>query len=112
MEEGRGGLLSAGGILSIISGAFQIIVGAMAVLSELGIIFPPPSYETGMDLSRWMIVAGAILVGLGIVAVSGGVSAVRRNSFGLSIAGAICSLPCMFFGILSIIFVGLGKREF
>jgi hypothetical protein len=31
MEEGRGGLLSAGGILSIIVGAFEVIGGGMMV---------------------------------------------------------------------------------
>jgi len=55
------------------------------------------------------VVAGV----LGIVAIVGGISAIRRKSFGLSLAGAICCFPSSgFFSILAIIFVVLGKREF
>ena len=77
---------------------------------------------------------------MGVVAIVGGVSALRRKSFGLSLAGAICALPAGFFGavpisvvspvsvvspasviyglvpvilgILAIIFVALSKGEF
>jgi hypothetical protein len=60
---------------------------------------------------RWAIIGGCIGV-LGIVAVVGGISAIRRKRFGLSLAGAICALPSVFLGILAVIFVALGKREF
>jgi hypothetical protein len=55
---------------------------------------------------------GGLLLALGILAITGGISAVRRRSFGLSLAGAICALPKGILGILAIIFVALGKREF
>jgi hypothetical protein len=88
------------------------------------------------------IIVGAILIILGIIAIGGGVSAIRRRSFGLSLAGAICALPLVLsgwylamsglaqmvhfvssamvicglasatLGILAIIFVVLGKRAF
>jgi len=124
MNEDRGGLLSAGGILSIIVGAFEIISGGALVV--LGIIGYMPFWESlssllpsyGGALSMhifpmWMIIGGGILVVLGIIAIAGGISAVKRKSFGLSLAGAICALiPCNILGLLAIVFVSLGKREF
>jgi len=124
MNEDRGGLLSAGGILSIIAGAVEIISGGALVV--LGIIGYMPFWEslcpflsnTGGALSMcifpmWAIIGGGVLVVLGIIAIAGGISAVKRKSFGLSLAGAICAfIPCNILGLLAIVFVSLGKREF
>jgi hypothetical protein len=55
---------------------------------------------------------GFVLAALGIFAIIGGVSAIRRKSFGVSLAGAICALPSVILGILAVIFVSLSKREF
>ena len=157
----KGGLLSAGGVLSILAGTFQIIGGVLLVVfSELGRWLVWQSMQSGPGLwskdigslellsplprlGGWLpIIVGAILIILGIIAIGGGVSAIRRRSFGLSLAGAICALPLVIsgwylavsalaqivhfaslamvicslasvtFGILAIIFVVLGKREF
>jgi hypothetical protein len=59
----------------------------------------------------WVIIAGCVGV-LGIVAIVGGISAIRRKRFGLSLAGAISALLSGILGILAVIFVALGKREF
>ena len=118
----RGGLLRAGGILSIVAGAFEVIGGGMMVaLVSLSIplrlsllSFPPGVwYEHSIAIvSIWLIVMGGLLLVLGILAVVGGVSAIRKKSFGLSLAGAICALPSGILGILAVIFVSLAKREF
>jgi hypothetical protein len=61
----------------------------------------------------WWIIGGGILVVLGIIAITGGISAIKRKSFGMSLAGAICAfIPFNILGLLAIIFVSLGKREF
>ena len=62
----------------------------------------------GLESVLVPVVAGV----LAIVAIVGGISAIRRNRFGLSLAGAICVLPSGIMGILALIFVVLGKREF
>ena len=51
---------------------------------------------------------------LGIIAIVGGVYALRREVWGLALAGSICALigPWAILGILAIIFVALGKGEF
>ena len=124
MEEGRGGLLSAGGILSVIVGAFEVIGGAVMLLLATGMCTQFGSLALrfcagsgagqGMwAMPVWWIVMGGVLVVLGILAIAGGISAVRRKSFGLSLLGAICALvPLNLFGLLAVIFVSLGKREF
>jgi len=128
----RGGLLSAGGVLSIVAGAFEVIGGGLMValvslriplrlwLSSFLPGVPGGWFEHSwavvpfsQGVPTWLIVIGGLFVVLGIIAIAGGVSAMRRKSFGLSLAGAICAfIPLNLFGLLAVIFVSLGKREF
>ena len=119
----RGGLLSAGGILSIIVGVFEVIGGALAAtLTSLGAAYwqqfapllPRLGGEIGLPaIPAFLTIAGIVLAVLGIIAIVGGISAIRRKSFGLSLAGAICAfLPVNLLGILALIFVSLAKGEF
>jgi len=128
----RGGLLRAGGVLTVIAGILQIISVVSLVLY---ILFPDRlSYILGAaspvrfvpfiitSMFQYLpygsldglksvlcVVGGSVLA---IVAIVGGISAIRRNRFGLSLAGAICCLTSGLIGILAVIFVVLGKREF
>jgi hypothetical protein len=122
MDEGRGGLLSAGGVLSVIGGVLEVIGGGLmvgligtGVLPKLWhiLLLPGPGDPFVRFVPPvWLIVIGGILIVLGVVAIAGGVSATKRGSFGLSLAGAICALPSGILGLLAIIFVFLGKKEF
>ena len=127
----KGGLLTAGGILSIVAGVFQIIEGWVmanyfydrpwffwwpsfrsalyAWRGHIGDLLPVPE---GIPLPIWQTIIGGLFIAMGIVAIAGGVSAIRRKSFGLSLAGAISVIPSVHLGILAVIFVALGKREF
>ena len=60
----------------------------------------------------WQTIMGALFLVLGILAVVGGISAIRRKRFGLSLAGAICALASGLLGILAVIFVTMARREF
>jgi hypothetical protein len=156
-DSHRGGLVTAGGILSTIVGAFEIVGGGGMVGSALSPAIRDtllvPFYSSGPAVDLWaiygmptrLIAEGVPLLVLGAIAVAGGVSAMRRKSFGLSMAGAVCALPSVIFGlslagafpaldrlmlfvplsgriffafpsvilgILAVIFVALGKREF
>jgi hypothetical protein len=107
-------LLRAGGGLSIWAGLFEIVSGVALVVSTefLSGIRYMLRYLLPELLSTYM---GVPFLVLGIIAIVGGVSALRRKSFGLSLAGAICALPAPGFvigAILAIIFVAQGKREF
>jgi hypothetical protein len=120
----RGGLLTAGGVLSIVAGALQVIGGVIIALMMMVITIPVRWALIPWHQGDWwrpimpvmpfglIIIGVPFIIALGIVAIVGGVSALRRKSFGLSLAGAICALPSGILGILAIIFVSLSKREF
>jgi hypothetical protein len=105
----RGWWLSAGGGCSIWAGIFLIFSGVALVVS--GEYPSGLSYLVSEVFPTYM---GVPLIVLGIIAIVGGVSALRRKSFGLSLAGAICGLPSPYWilAILAVIFVALGKKEF
>ena len=119
----RGGLLTAGGILSIVGGTLEVIGGGIMVVLAIGtrillrlalLPFHPGDWFEHIlaVVPTWLIIVGGPLLVLGILAIVGGVSAIRRKRFGLSLAGAICALPSGILGILAVIFVSLAKREF
>ena len=96
---------TVGGILAIIGGAIEMIFGiVIAAVGSIGWFFGMP----------WFSAIGAPLIILGIIAIVGGIYALRRRIWGLALAGSICALigPWGLLGILSIIFVSLGKGEF
>jgi hypothetical protein len=106
-----------------VAGALQVIAGAIVALLTIGIRMLMRFAQLLWDQGNWrgldlpgvpfgLIIIGVPLVTLGIIAIIGGVSALRRTNFGLSLAGAICALPSGILGILAIIFVSLSKREF
>ena len=115
------------GILSIVGGAMGIIGGIVAALLSAGVA----QLGTLEELSPWLktvpelsdilgmagvviIMAAIIAIVLGIVAVVGGICALRRQKWGLALAGSICALlgPANILGLLAVIFVSLGKNEF
>ena len=95
------------GILSILSGVVASLVGIGAIVKG--------------ELARRMVfhiggeAIGVLLLVIGVVAIIGGVFAIRRKVWGLALAGAICALfppHVAVLGILAIIFVALSKGEF
>ena len=122
-SNSKSGLLTAGGVLSIVAGVLEVIGGVIVALLTIGIrilirltIIPShPGDWWGHIIPVipfWSLIVGVPIIALGIVAIVGGVSAVRRKSFGLSLAGAICALPSSILGILAVIFVAVSKKEF
>jgi len=120
----RSGLLTAGGVLSIVAGVLEVILGGLAAvaLAILRVLFgaalfpfsPDPRFGHAMGLVPfWSVIVGVPLFALGVVAIIGGVYAIRRRVFGLALAGAICALiPLNPLGLLAVIFVAVSKREF
>jgi len=129
------GLHTAGGVLSMVAGVFLISGAVLIAVVLLGPIYGDVHFSGSMpvDVLLWFLpfvpyfaevwwqffdvgTALAIVAGcvgaLGIVALIGGMLCIRRRSFGLSLAGAICAIPSLPLGILAVIFVALGKREF
>jgi hypothetical protein len=99
------------GILEINAGVLIFLTGGIEPYPLW--IFPSLQVVWWEALQHgWLVIMGGLLLALGILSVTGGVSAIRRKRFGLSLAGAICALLSGLLGILAVIFVALGKREF
>ena len=94
------------GILAIVSGASGIILGILAFIRATHVdrVFR----HLGLDFF------GFLFVVLGILAISGGITALQRKSWGFSLTGAICAIfsPCCVLGVLATIFVSISKNEF
>jgi len=121
----RGRFLTVGGILSIVVGVLMIYVGVLSFIygSYFGMqphLYFPLLYDFytllyvvfDLDLFPRLMIRGGLFLALGILAVVGGISAIRRKSFGLSLAGAICALPSGILGILAVVFVSPARKEF
>ena len=93
------------GILTIIGGILGIAIGA--IIATIG--------EVAGALAglAWFGAIGAPLIGIGVVALIGGIYAMRRKAWGFALTGAILAIICGgIFGILATIFVLMGRREF
>jgi hypothetical protein len=108
---------TAAGILTIIAGFLGLLI-AIALAVGLGIAGTLVGMIPGFS-GAWLLAVVAVPgIILSIVAIVGGIYALKRNVWGLALAGAICALlfTLPFLGwilaILAIIFVSLGKREF
>ncbi len=128
----RAGLLSAGGVLTIVAGILQIISVVslivymtfpdwfMHIINRASLLSFAPFIAGslvqyiyyGSDVGLISLLVAVVISILAIAAIVGGISSIRRSRFGLSLAGAICCLPSGLMGILAVIFVILGKREF
>ena len=97
------------GVLTIISGCYGIGVGAIVLGLGTTFMFGIP----GLELLAGI---GAGIIVIGIIALIGGIYALRRKVWGFALTGAI--LAAILFpvgtvlGILAIIFVAMGKNEF
>ena len=102
----------AGGICSIVAGALGVLYGSLFSIIGIG-------GAACLDMPRNALFVLGILgwpaLVLGILAVVGGVYAVQRKRWGLSLAGGICALlipPPFILGILAIVFIAISRDEF
>lgn len=114
MAENKTWMPMTAGILEIICGAWALLVSFVLVF--VGSIFrtlaiPDMPAFVGPLVGMMSIPFGL----LGILAIIGGIFALRRKVWGLALAGAIASLfsPYMILlAIAAIVFVALSKNEF
>ena len=107
---------TAGGVLSIVSGSLAIIGAVvLAILTLIGLI-AARGFFAGADAPPFIILffISIYLLAVGILAIIGGISAVRRRNFSLALAGAIASLFTggTIIGVVAIVFVALSRKEF
>jgi hypothetical protein len=108
-----------GGILAIVAGAMDVAFGFMllflgGVLSSILAAFGAPEMLFFVPFPILLGVAAPFFI-LGTLAIVGGSCAIRRMTWPLALAGAICALfppQLMILGVTAIVFIVLGKDEF
>jgi hypothetical protein len=116
-QKGRSGVLTAGGVLSIICGAIGVLGGILVAAAWrtewLGI----------EDYYWWVVAAGLVSIPVGIMAIVGGVYALKREHFILAVIGGTCaflasidSFFSFFFiapvGIAALVLIAMSRNEF
>jgi hypothetical protein len=113
-----------GGIMSIVSGGFGILGGL--VFMVIGVLFAfvmrlaDNVSTSGLTAQQFGAIFGLIYGGMGfflllfgILALVGGIFAVRKKRWGLALAGAIGGTLSFFpTGVVAIIFTAMAKSEF
>ena len=111
VERRRGGMLTAGGVLAIVSGGLGIL-GALMWVAIGGFIFASGEADA-VAVGTVYVVLGVIGVPVSILAIVGGARALAMKSFGWALTGGICALLCGGpLGILALIFIAISKAEF
>ena len=112
------------GILDIVSGAFGVVVGlfmalhlhAARAIQAAPKFAPnpgtlpqmPPIFSPGMGMAM-----GIALIVLGVLAIIGGIFALRTKVWGLALAGSIGAvITGRLLGVLALIFIVLSRKDF
>jgi len=82
------------------AGSLTISAGVLGLIAGTVLIGRSPLFMVGL-----------VAIMISIVAVAGGLCALKRRAWGLALAGSICSVPC-WLGIPAIILIALSKQEF
>lgn len=111
-----------GGVLTVISGAFGIIEALImiAMVLFMNSFASSPEFGVGADESDpfgiFMLVYGIIgfvLLLVGTTSLVGGIYALKKRLWGLTLAGAICGIISFLpLGIIATIFIAQSQNEF
>jgi len=118
----RSGTPVAGGVLVVIAGVLALAQAALlltysvADLESTGIALPPGVTPTDLlDIVRG---CGVLEIVLGAIALVGGVFAIQRRHFGLSIAGGLTGMFAIgltfggILGLIGLILIAISRKEF
>ena len=110
----------AAGVMSIVAGVMGFI--AIAFLMTFVAVFSSEIvpdllhslgfWQAGLPLTVIGLVSLVMLL-LSLMSIIGGIYAIRRKSWGLSLAGAICAIfLSQLLGIIAVVFIAISKKEF
>jgi hypothetical protein len=103
----RSGLLTAGGVLAIISGVLGLPLGLIFI--GCGTV----AASVSGNAATILVTLGIIMLVPSMLAFIGGRRALNKTSFGWALTGAIASILCTWLlGVLATIFVAMSKSEF
>ena len=111
---------TAAGILTIISScygtSFGIALTKGVSLLHLLLLLGDGGQQVNMGTASEITFYGILYIVFGVIALIGGISALRRKVWGLALAGTILSLWMIpvgtVLGIISIVFLAKSKGEF
>jgi hypothetical protein len=116
-NDSTGWMPAAGGILNIISGVFGILGSFVFIfistfMNSFDNFYTDPGI-VDFPMALWWF-AAAYLIITSIVALVGGIFAVQKKLWGLSLAGSIAAIlqGGNILGIISTAFIALSKKEF
>ena len=98
-------MLRAAGILCIIAGVVIVVLGGIVVASWDGTPTTTPGYDPAGRLVLIIVVIPSII--MGIIAIVGGICALRRKIWGLALAGSIALVGVGGYAILRIFPIAL-----
>lgn len=104
--------------MPITAGVLDLIIGIPGLI--IGIIFTVIGGVLTFFIAGLGALIGAPIIILSIVAIVGGIFAIKKRAWGFALAGAICGfivglpfvVPAILFGIPAIVFTSLGKKQF
>jgi hypothetical protein len=104
------------GILDIIAGSFGLIGGViLLIFGAVGSSIMPylvPQVPPAIAVAIFTSIAVPLIV-IGILAIVGGIYALRRKVWGLALAGSIAAFfPSWILGLTAIVLTALSKNEF
>jgi len=125
---GKAAAATGGAWMPVTAGILDLVIGVPSLI--IGIIWVTDAVAGSASWFIWSIFIGwfgAIIGGpmiiLSIVAIVGGVFAIRKKAWGFALAAAICAfivglvglpftVPAILLGIPAIVFTALGKGQF
>jgi len=110
-EAGGAWMPLTAGILDLVAGVPTLIIGILVAAGFGGLGRFSVSDIAGVGIIMGVI--GVPLIIFAIIAIVGGVFAIRRRMWGLALAGSIFALFCAWIlGIPAIVFTVMGKKHF
>jgi hypothetical protein len=109
---------TGGAWMPVTAGILDLIVGVPGLI--IGMIFAVVGGFLTFFIAGLGALLGAPMIILSIVAIVGGVLAIKKRAWGFALAGAICGFivglpliaPAILLGIPAIVFTALGKGKF
>lgn len=106
-----------GGVLTLVGGIIGILSGCFLVIMYMA-VFDGPMWIPDL-MTAWISVYISIGIVFGSVGVIGGLFALRKKSWMLSLIGAVCAMISGMFiviplilGVVGLIFIALSKNQF
>ena len=104
---------TAAGILDIVSGVFSLIVVVALIIGMVVTGSGETSTEVPDFVPTILLIMAILSLIVGILALVGGVYALKREKWGLALAGSIAAIFSTFvLGIPAILFTAQSKNEF